>query len=119
MTRPSLCLCMIVKNEAHIVLETLHSIVHLLDYWVVCDTGSVDGTMQLIQDFFDRAGIPGEMHSDPWVDFGTNRSLVFDRAYQKADYMWVMDADDTLVGSMDLEQLELDSYSLRYGHTFT
>jgi tetratricopeptide (TPR) repeat protein len=72
-----------------------------------------------MQDFFDREGIPGEMHCEAWVDFGTNRSRVFELAHKKADYLWVIDADDTLVGNMNLDHLELDSYSLRYGSDFT
>jgi glycosyltransferase involved in cell wall biosynthesis len=119
MKKKTLCLCMIVKNESHIILETLNSIKQYLDYWVVCDTGSTDNTKELIQDFFDREGIQGEIHSEEWVDFGTNRSKVFELAHNKADYLWVIDADDTLVGTLDLEQLELDSYSLRYGSDFT
>lgn len=106
---------MIVKNESHIILETLQSIKHYLDYWVICDTGSTDNTMSLIQDFFDREGIPGELHAENWVNFGHNRSQVFDYAYQKADYLWVIDADDLLVGHIDINRLDADSYSLRYG----
>lgn len=119
MKKKTLCLCMIVKNESHIILETLESIRHCLDYWVVCDTGSTDNTIELVQDFFARHGIPGEIHSEKWVDFGHNRSQVFEYAYGKSDYLWVIDADDILVGSMDLTHLEADTYSLRYGTDFT
>ena len=109
---------MIVKNEAHIILETLNSVKNYLDYWVVCDTGSTDHTVTLIQDFFDREGIKGEIHSEKWVDFGHNRSQVFEYAHQKSDYLWVIDADDVLVGQPDFSQLDADSYSLRYGSGF-
>jgi glycosyltransferase involved in cell wall biosynthesis len=110
---------MIVKDESHIILETLNSIKQYLDYWVVCDTGSTDNTIGLIQEFFDKEGIEGEIHSEEWVDFGYNRSRAFDLAMNKADYLLVMDADDILVGQMNLDQLDADFYLLRYGSDFT
>ncbi len=115
----TLCLCMIVKNEAHIILETLNSVKNYLSYWVICDTGSTDNTRELIQDFFDKEGIKGELHSTEWKNFGYNRTQVFKYAYKKADYLWVIDADDILVGHLKLGQLDADSYSLRYGGDFT
>ena len=69
-----LTLCMIVKNEAHVIERCLASVLPVIDYWVIVDTGSTDGTQQKIQDFFDRNGIDGEMHNRPWIDFGHNRS---------------------------------------------
>jgi glycosyltransferase involved in cell wall biosynthesis len=114
MNRTTLCLCMIVKNESHIILETLESIKDYLDYWVICDTGSTDNTPELIQDFFDKAGIKGELHRVEWINFGFNRTQAFSFAYKKADYLWVIDADDFLVGSLDFNHLSADSYRLKY-----
>lgn len=109
---------MIVKNESHIILETLKSVSKYADYWVICDTGSTDNTTELIQEFFDNKGINGELYSEKWVDFGFNRSRVFELALGKADYLWVIDADDVVVGDINLHQLDLDSYSIRYGLDF-
>ena len=36
----------------------------------------------------------------------------------KADFVWVIDADDLLVGHIDLNKLEADSYLLRFGVDF-
>ncbi len=38
---------MIVKNETHIIKECLDSIHKYVDYWVIVDTGSTDGTQEL------------------------------------------------------------------------
>ena len=105
---------MIVKNESHIILETLSSIKQYLDYWVICDTGSTDNTPELIEAFFYKEGIKGELHRVEWKNFGYNRSKVFCLAYKKADYLWVIDADDFLVGNLDLRDLNADSYRLKY-----
>jgi glycosyltransferase involved in cell wall biosynthesis len=42
--RPSICLNMIVRNEAHIVREVLDAAAPYITSWVVVDTGSDDGT---------------------------------------------------------------------------
>jgi len=49
----SICLNMIVKNEAHIIIQTLNNLLKYipLTYWVICDTGSTDATRQVIELF--------------------------------------------------------------------
>ena len=58
--KPKLALCMIVKNESHIIHECLESIYKFVDYWIISDTGSTDGTQDIIKNFFKEKGIPGE-----------------------------------------------------------
>ena len=80
-----LCLCMIVRNEARTILDTLDSVVQYIDYWVVSDTGSTDDTADKMTRYFEEKGIPGELHHDEWKDFAHNRTRVFQHAYQKSD----------------------------------
>ena len=117
--RPTICLVMIVRDEAHIIEEGLSSLVHLIDRWVVVDTGSTDSTMDVVRSFFDRHGVPGELQERPWVDFGTNRSQAMELAYGKADYSWVFDADDVVEGDLDLSGLDADAHQLRFGPDLT
>jgi len=94
----TLTLCMIVKNEAHVIERCLASVLPVIDYWVIVDTGSTDGTQQKIQDFFDRNGIDGQIHNRPWVDFGHNRSEALELAQKTdTDYALMIDADEILV----------------------
>jgi glycosyltransferase involved in cell wall biosynthesis len=105
---------MIVKNESHIILECLNSVYKYIDHWVICDTGSTDNTKQIITDFFKEKGIPGEIHDHEWKNFGHNRTLAFKAAEGKADYAWVIDADDYLEGELILpDTKDVDSYALR------
>jgi glycosyltransferase involved in cell wall biosynthesis len=97
--RPSICLTMIVRDEAHIVGEVLDATAPYIDCWVVVDTGSTDGTQDLIRSHMQRLGVPGELHERPWRDFGHNRSEALTLAQGKADYIWMMDADDTVIGA--------------------
>lgn len=113
--RPTICLGMIVRDEAHVIEETLASVAPLIDTWVIVDTGSTDATPAAVERFFDARGIPGELHHRPWVDFGTNRTEALDLCRGKADYVWVMDADDLVVGALDLSRLHADAYLLRFG----
>lgn len=111
-----LCLNMIVKNEEHIVRETLESIYKYIDYYVISDTGSTDNTKLVIKEFFDGKGIKGEIYDDHWVNFGHNRSIALKRAKGKCQYTWVIDADDLVVGEFNFPNNPTsDSYVLQFG----
>lgn len=108
---------MIVKNEAHIILETLQNLVNSItfDYWVISDTGSTDGTENLILNFFSEVGIPGELHKDEWQNFAHNRNLALNYARGKGDYILIFDADDFVEGSLKIStDLEADAYYLNF-----
>jgi tetratricopeptide (TPR) repeat protein len=95
----SIGLCMIVKNEAHVIERCLRSVRPLIDYVLIQDTGSTDGTQATIRAYLAREGLPGEVYDEPWQNFATNRSLGLARLRQNpaVDYALVMDADDVLV----------------------
>ena len=111
--RPAICLNMIVRNEAHIVQEVLDAVAPYISSWVIVDTGSNDGTQDLIRNHMARLGIPGELYERPWRNFGHNRTEALTLAQGHGDYIWVMDADDTVVGTPDFTRLSADMYSLR------
>jgi tetratricopeptide (TPR) repeat protein len=114
--KPKVALCMIVKNESHIIHECLNSIYKYVDYWIISDTGSTDGTQDIIKNFFKEKGIPGELHQDEWKNFGHNRTLALRHADGKADYVWMIDADDKVEGNFVFpEKMEADGYVLRIG----
>lgn len=92
--KPRVCLDMIVKNESAVIEQCLNSVKHWIDYWVICDTGSTDGTQEIIQRVMK--GYPGELHERPWVDFAHNRNEALDYAREKGDYILLIDADEIL-----------------------
>ena len=114
---PKLCLSMIVKNETHIIKECLDSIYKYVDYWVIVDTGSTDGTQELIKNFFAEKGIPGELHERPWVSFGDNRTEALQLCDGKADWVWMIDADDYVEGEFQfpLNVGEVEAFALAFG----
>jgi len=95
----TISLCMIVKNESQIILRCLRSARKLVDYVLVTDTGSTDGTQAVIQKYLAEQALPGEVIDEPWQDFVHNRSVALAKLRERADidYALVMDADDTLV----------------------
>lgn len=69
-----LCLTMIVKNESKIIERCLDSVKDLVDYISICDTGSTDDTVAIIENFIQKTGIPGKVHRHEWKNFGYNRT---------------------------------------------
>ena len=116
---PTICLNMIVRNEAHIAREVLDSVAPYISSWVIVDTGSDDGTQDVIRTHMAGLGIPGDIHERPWRDFGRNRTEALTLARGHGDYIWVIDADDLLVGTPDFSGLTADVYQLRYGPDIT
>ena len=115
----TICLNMIVKNEKDVIEKCLASVKGFIDYWVIVDTGSTDGTQEIIKNYMQ--GIPGELHERPWVDFGHNRDEALQLAKNKAEYTLFIDADETLVFSKDFIRgvLDKDVYGvvIKYGQT--
>jgi len=74
--------------------------VHILDFFCIIDTGSSDGTEQIIRDYFEQINrtrpspIRGVILHEPFRDFGYNRSHAL-RACRDlpADYILLLDAD--------------------------
>lgn len=92
-------LAMIVRDEAATVQRCLDSVRPLVDYVLVVDTGSRDGTPDLVRRYLADKGLRGEVVGEPWRDFAHNRSssLAHLRSKTDIDYALVMDADDVLV----------------------
>ena len=114
---PSICLVMIVRNEAHIVHEALASTLPHVADCVVVDTGSTDGTPETIRRFCATQGLPAQVFERPWRDFGSNRTeaLALAREHSASDYLWMFDADDLLDGAPDFAQLTGDACHVRLG----
>lgn len=122
----SIGLCMIVKNEAHIILRCLENAKPLIDYVLIVDTGSTDGTQDVIRDFLHENNLPGEVIDEPWRDFAYNRSFALRklRERQEVAYGLMIDADEVLVYEPDFDAkhfkqgLTKDLYDIktRYGN---
>jgi tetratricopeptide (TPR) repeat protein len=79
---PRICLCMIVRNARRGIERCLDAAGPLLDAASICDTGSDDGTPELIGEWLGAHGVPGTVHHHPWRDFGSNRTRAIEAAQQ-------------------------------------
>jgi glycosyltransferase involved in cell wall biosynthesis len=86
---------MIVKNESKIIERLMLSVLPLIDSYCICDTGSTDNTVELIESFFEKHNIPGKIVTEPFQDFGYNRTFALKacNGLANADYLLLMDAD--------------------------
>lgn len=106
----TICLNMIVKDESQVIRRCLESAKPLIDYWVIVDTGSKDGTQDIIKEFMKD--IPGELYERPWVNFEHNRNEALQLAKNTADYLLFIDADDEFMidPNFIMPDLDKDSY---------
>jgi glycosyltransferase involved in cell wall biosynthesis len=89
-----ICLNMIVKNEARVIERCLRSAKPFIHSWAISDTGSTDGTQDIIRRVMSE--MPGELIERPWVDFATNRNEALELAKKYGDYALIIDADEVL-----------------------
>jgi len=112
--KKTISLCMIVKDESHVIIRCLESIYPYIDRYDITDTGSTDGTQKIIESFFKDKNIPGKVYQSDWKGFAKSRTEAFQNAKGNADYAWTIDADDYIDGEITLpKELDADTYSFR------
>ena len=112
----SVTLCAIVKDESHIIKECLESMLPYIDRYDITDTGSTDGTPEIIKEFMDEYGVEGEVYLSDWKGFGKSRTEALSNCDGKADYAWMIDADDKIDGTFEFpKEMTHHAYSLRLG----
>lgn len=109
--RPTLSLCMIVKNEAPRLKRCLESARGLVDEVIVVDTGSHDGTPELAQQ------LGALVYHDPWQEnFSRARNVSLSRA--TGDWALILDADEELAGGKELIPSLLEAEDQVEGYLF-
>jgi glycosyltransferase involved in cell wall biosynthesis len=101
-----LALNFICKDESHVIETMLNSAKDILDLIVVNDTGSTDGTQQIIKNFGEKHGIPTYVFERPFDDFENSRNHAMQKLRDvvnelgwdanKVHGFW-FDCDETLV----------------------
>ena len=119
-----ICLTMIVKNESNVIERCLNSVKDIVDCISICDTGSTDNTVEIIEEFMKNNHIPGKVHEHVWKNFGHNRSLSAQAAKATLEdldfplsstYLLLLDADMVLhiTPLFNKYTFTADAYSLR------
>lgn len=103
---------MIVKNEEQVIKRCLESVVDIIDFFVIMDTGSTDNTPQIIAEFFKKRQVKGVLTQGEFKNFSHARNKALSIAYNisPSDYILFLDADMILkVGDISLSP-SVDSY---------
>lgn len=118
-----ICLTMIVKNEEKIIERCLDSAKGVIDCVSICDTGSTDNTVKIIESYLKKNNIPGKVFQQTWKNFGFNRTLSAESAQQllkelkfplQNTYLLLLDADMVLEvdPAFKKDNLLHDSYAI-------
>lgn len=93
----TICLNMIVKNEAAVIERCLNSWSPFVDAFCIVDTGSTDDTKEIITRVTQATGKPTCLVERPWVNFGHNRTeaLAIMRRTGLSEWALLVDADET------------------------
>ena len=109
---PPVVLNMIIKNEAPVITRCLASVKPWIDHWVIVDTGSTDGTQDIVREFMHD--VPGTLFERPWKNFAHNRNEALELARPYGGYLLFIDADEQLRVPPDFAwpALSADGYTL-------
>lgn len=96
-----ICLNMIVKNEVVNLPRCLNAVAPFVSSYAILDTGSTDGTQDLIRTFFDARGVKGVIMETAFENFAQARNLALVYAREMpCDYILFTDADMEFVGTL-------------------
>lgn len=92
-----LCLVMIVRDEAHVMERCLDSCLGLVSMVRIVDTGSADGTPEVIEAWAKKNRIDCQVEHREWIDFATNRNQALKLGHEtNASHLLLLDADEEI-----------------------
>ena len=89
----TIVLNMIVKNESKIITRLFDSVINIIDTYCICDTGSTDNTIDIIEEYFNNKKIKGKIILESFQNFEYNRNYALQSCIGMANYVLLLDAD--------------------------
>lgn len=104
---PALAVVLMIKDEAPVVCDTLRPLVDGgIEHFLISDTGSTDGTQQVVKDFFAQyPTVTYHLVEKPFVDFSTSRNHALDEAeklFPEIPFLLMPDAEWYLYNTQEL-----------------
>jgi predicted O-methyltransferase YrrM len=93
-----ICLCMIVKNAGPLFEEVLRTNLPNFDRWCILDTGSTDGTQNVVRRVLGHK--KGCLYEEPFVNFKVSRNRCLELAGTSCKFLLTL--DDTYIVQGDL-----------------
>ncbi|BFT71738.1 glycosyltransferase family 2 protein [Paenibacillus sp. P36] len=109
MSRPTVSLCMIVRDEERLIETCLRSVQGWIDEMIVVDTGSLDNTVQIAR------SMGASVLTYEWNNhFADARNYGLEHA--KSDWILYLDADEELspLGDFDLHRVLQETQGFRF-----
>lgn len=96
------------KNEASVIRRMLDSCLPYVDYYILQNNGSTDGTDEIVKDFLSTNQLAGEIYcvEEGWVGFGWNRDHLLQTTLRNdhgCDWIMKMDCDEYLEVDEDFD----------------
>lgn len=109
------------RNEATVIKRMLESCYKYIDYYVIQNNGSTDGTDEIVREFFADKNIPGVIYdvTEGWQGFGWNRDHLIQYTQNTnhgCDWILKMDCDEVLEIDDDFDWTPLDDHSIHSFH---
>ena len=93
-------LVMIVKDSGQMLQPVLENIKPYINYWTILDTGSTDGTQQVVTDTLKD--VDGQLFEEPFIDFLITRNRSLELSSKKCLYTIILDDSYFLRGGENL-----------------
>jgi hypothetical protein len=98
---PPMALAAIVRDEASCVVNMLRSALPFASFFAILDTGSQDGTPDLVRNFLEGSAVPHALaiisHERFADHFGAMRNAALDMVPDWVDWVLMLDADEEMV----------------------
>jgi tetratricopeptide (TPR) repeat protein/cephalosporin hydroxylase len=93
-------LCIMVKNAGPLFEKVLTDNLPIIDRWTILDTGSTDGTQDIIKKVLKNK--KGQLFEEPFINFRESRNRCLDLAGKHCKYLLML--DDTYVIKNNLRE---------------
>ena len=106
-----ICYCMIIKNGGSLLEEVLTTNLKFIDRWCILDTGSTDGSQEIIKRVLKDK--KGTLFEEPFVDFKVSRNRCLELAGKSCKFLCMLDDTYTIEGDLKsfLEIVRGDQFS--------